>query len=212
MFNEHLTKAHAGQPTCPFCFICFSDYPSIRKHCEIKHREMNNNKKDTKGSEGRKRPCRYFQNGEGQCLPRSGVCLYDHTVIPNNERVACFHKEACTYKPYCIFVHPEGQGEDAWMFQKRKSAKICRYVENGETCLRSACNFFHPAIHPASFPSMRNVSGFQWEQNKEPPLVEEPVLVNIPKLPKRVSVIVRNSRTTEDIQEVNQSLKKMNLN
>ena len=126
----------------------------------------------------------------------------------NNKREACFYKEACKHKQFCILYFPEDQVEDAWMFQKRKSAKICRYVENGETCLISTCNFFHPAFHPASFPAMRNVSGFQWEQNKEPPLMEE--LVNIPKLPKRV--IVRMSRTKEDIQEVNQSLKKMNLN
>ena len=64
---------------CP----CVSFPVLKRKHCEINHREINNKKKDTKGSEGRKSPCRYFQNGEGQCLPRSGVSPYDHNVISN---------------------------------------------------------------------------------------------------------------------------------
>ena len=44
------------------------------------------------------KPCRYFQYGSGRCSPRSGECRYDHTVVPDNERELCFHKEACTFK------------------------------------------------------------------------------------------------------------------
>ena len=40
MFNEHLTKAHAGQPTCPFCFIAFIDYPSIRKCQDLQEKSL----------------------------------------------------------------------------------------------------------------------------------------------------------------------------
>ena len=38
-FNEHITTAHAGQPNCPFSFLGFKDYLSLRKHCENSHTE-----------------------------------------------------------------------------------------------------------------------------------------------------------------------------
>ena len=111
-FNEHMGKVHAGQPICPFCYISCDDYPSLRKHCESRHKEIRSEKVKNI-PEGRKRPCRFFRNGEGWCSPRTGTCEFDHTIIPDHERELCFHKQACTYKPYCIFNHPEGQG-DKW--------------------------------------------------------------------------------------------------
>ena len=33
-FNEHVSKVHAKQPTCPFCFKAFDSYPAVRKHFE----------------------------------------------------------------------------------------------------------------------------------------------------------------------------------
>ena len=76
-FNEHIVKAHAGQPTCPFCFFGAVDYPSLRKHIEMKHKELRNT--EQAGAEPRievnRKPCRYFKNGEGQCTPRYGKCL-----------------------------------------------------------------------------------------------------------------------------------------
>ena len=39
-FNEHMTKVHSGQPICPFCFIAFKNYSTLRKHCETVHREL----------------------------------------------------------------------------------------------------------------------------------------------------------------------------
>jgi uncharacterized C2H2 Zn-finger protein len=41
-FNEHVTKAHAGKPTCPFCYNGFEDLPSLRKYCELYHKEAGN--------------------------------------------------------------------------------------------------------------------------------------------------------------------------
>ena len=115
-FNEHVSKAHAGgQPTCPFCFIGCKDFPSLRKHCADYHKEVNSGRKISSVPEGRKRPCRFFRNGLGKCMPRSGNCMFDHTIIPDHERELCFHKHACTYKPYCIFFHPEGQEEEEWL-------------------------------------------------------------------------------------------------
>ena len=38
-FNEHVSNAHSGQPTCPFCFHGFQDLPSLRKHCDVAHKE-----------------------------------------------------------------------------------------------------------------------------------------------------------------------------
>ena len=207
-FNEHVTKAHSGQPTCPFCFVAFKDYTSVRKHCEGNHKELRNDVQRSRNIPGGwKKPCRFFNNGEGQCTPRSGSCNYDHTVIPDNEREICFHKEKCSYKPYCIFFHPEGQGRVDFMFQKRGSSKICRFEESGIRCPRSVCSFFHPSSHP----SMRNSGGFQWDQERQPPPMKEQETESIKILPKRVPVIVKRA-AKESLQDLNQSLKKMNLN
>ena len=204
-----MLKAHAGHPTCPFCYHGFKDLASVRKHCAIAHKEVKNNKNEVNSPEGWKRPCRFFRNGSGKCTPRSGSCQFDHTVVPDNERELCFHKNACTYKPYCIFFHPEGQGEDLWQTNQRKIARICRYVENGGQCNRSFCKFFHPSVNS-------DVLGFQWEQLRKPPIVEDLDMIspmkNIPLLPKRIPVIVRNKMTSkEELVDLNQGLKKMNL-
>ena len=136
-FNEHMTNVHSGLPNCPFCFLAFKDYSSLRKHCRTVHAETRNNQTErmeniqTGGRardnipEGRKniRPCRYFQNGEGKCAPKNGKC--DHSIIPFNEREVCFHNQNCQYKPFCIFYHPEGQREGDWQTNFKKT-KICR--------------------------------------------------------------------------------------
>jgi hypothetical protein len=85
VFNVHIVvKAHTGHPSCPFCLIGVLDYPALRKHCELKHKEVTTNKEQA-GAEQRhgvkQRPCIYFKNGQGHCAPRSGVCSYCHTVI-----------------------------------------------------------------------------------------------------------------------------------
>ena len=35
----------------------------------------------------RKKPCTFFNNGQGQCLPRAGVCEYDHSVVPDKKKL-----------------------------------------------------------------------------------------------------------------------------
>ena len=74
------------------------------------------------------KPCRYCNNGQGQCLPRSGSCSFDHSEIPFIER------QLCLFKPHCIFFHPECQGEEIWEQNKAKAAKICKFAERGEIC------------------------------------------------------------------------------
>ena len=69
-------------------------------------------------------------------------CNFDHTIIPENERELCFHKNACTYKPHCIFLHPEGQVTEGWQQNDRKVSRVCRLVVNGGSCSRSVCKFF----------------------------------------------------------------------
>ena len=223
-FNEHVSKVHANQPTCQFCFKAFDSYPAVRKHCESYHNEVENNVKSKQQKEGSKKPCRFFRNGTGQCSPPSGVCNYDHSIIPDSERELCYHKNACTYKPRCIFFHPEGQGKDEWEQIKRNPSKICHFSLNGGTCMRSVCYFFHPTIRndPVVHPAMRNTSGFHPESIKKPPLdnQKESVITatnitmsNIPNLPMRVSVIVRNMKKKPDIlQKLSQSLKVMKIN
>ena len=119
-FNEHMTKVHSGQPNCPFCFLPFQEYAALRKHCRAIHEESshNSNERKLKGQSGRivredlpeggrkRRPCRYFRNGEGKCTPNRGSCDFDHSIIPFSEREECFHKQKCHFKPFCIFVSP----------------------------------------------------------------------------------------------------------
>ena len=203
-----MTKAHAGQPNCPFCFVPFVNYPTLRKHCENINGEMKQRKQKEKLPEGRKGPCRNFNNGQGHCSPRFGKCLYDHSIIPDNKREVCFHKEACSYKPHCIFLHPEGQGEDIWLQNKRKTSKVCRFTENGNTCMRSYCSFFHP--------TSRNNSFFHWDQASRFPLIErEGVMTstkNIPMMPMRVPVIVKNNlMSRKQFPDLSHSMKEMSL-
>ena len=101
------------------------------------------------------KPCRYFQYGSGRCSPRSGECRYDHTVVPDNERELCFHKEACKFKPHCIYFQPEGQENSLWE-EVRKSSKICCYTVNGQTCWRSVCSYVQT--------TRGNNLGFHWER------------------------------------------------
>ena len=211
IFNEHITKAHAGQPTCPFCFVGFRDYPSIRKHCETSHIELRvqEDKKRRNVPEGRKRPCRYFRNGRGHCQPRSGTCEFDHTIISDGEREICFHKEACRYKPYCIFLHPEGQGDNGWQINRSKVSKICRFAEQGEQCMRTVCNFYHPDVRNTNL-------GFHWDQYRKPPLEESQEMMTstgkIPSMPVRIPVIVRNNLLSrKEFPDLSQKLKGMSL-
>ena len=38
-FNEHVSKVHVNQPTCPSCFKAMDSYAAARKHCEAYHTE-----------------------------------------------------------------------------------------------------------------------------------------------------------------------------
>ena len=182
-FNEHMTKIHTG-PNCPFCFLPFDGYAALRKHCTQIHSEV----KDDKPNKNRetlhlmqnksnklenwksKKPCRFYRNGEGNCIPRNGKeCEFSHSVIPFSERQECYHKQACKYKPYCIFFHPEGQKVENWQKNTRNVLKICHYNQQGLACMRSECSFYHPLV--------RNNQGFHWDQLKKPPLVTNPTLM-----------------------------------
>ena len=139
------------------------------------------------------KPCRYFQYGSGCCSPRSGECRYDHTVVPDNERELCFHKEACKFKPHCIYFHLEGQENSSWE-EVRRSSKICRYTVNGQTFWRSVCSYVHP--------TRGNNFGFHWDRFTRPPIT-----------PVRASVIVRNNfLSKKEYPDLNQSLIGMTLN
>ena len=221
-FNEHVSKVHANQPTCPFCFKAMDSYTAVRKHCETNHTEVNNQSKFKK-RDGMKKPCRFFRNGTGQCSPPSGVCDYDHSIIPDSERELCHHKRACSYKPRCIFFHPEGQENEEWK-QMRNPSKICHYSLNGGTCMRSVCNFFHPASinEEVELPAWRNTSVFHPETLKKPPLLVQrkeefrtamDSLNKIPNLSPRISVIVKNPKKQVDQMKVlSQSLHVIKLN
>ena len=91
-FNQHMTKVHSGQPNCPFCFIAFKNYPTLR-NCPQRTKEEKRGAYNS--SWGKKKPCRYYNNGQGQCLARSGSCSFDHSVILFSERQLCFQKQDC---------------------------------------------------------------------------------------------------------------------
>ena len=159
----------------------FIDYPALRQHCSVAHKEEISRRDERDLPKGWMKPCRFFRNGEGFCNPRSGSCQYDHTIIPDNEREPCFHKQKCSYKPYCIFYHPEGQDADVWQ-SSRKVAKVCHYIQNGEVCIRTHFNFFHPSV-------VTEEQDFQRDQVRKPPLVEPAMtstMESIPRLPRRI--------------------------
>ena len=212
-FNEHITTVHANQPTCPFCFMAFKGYAEVRKHCETNHSERNNLVTKTKNI--KTKPCRYFRNGEGRCIPPSGVCKFDHSVIPDSERELCLHKQACKYKPYCIFLHPEGQVVDEWQPVRKNPARICIFTANGGICSRPVCHFFHPVVQDQL--KFMNNSDFHQESLKKPPLRSQEEIItieNIPLLPKRVPVIVWNKQKQTDviIKSLSRSLKETRIN
>ena len=179
-FNEHMIKIHTG-PNCPFCFLPFNGYGELRKHCTDVHDETKtriNKVKETSENWKSKKPCRYFKNGEGNCVPRNGKeCGFNHNIIPFAERQECFHRQSCKYKPYCIFYHPEGQNVDIRQRNTQKISKVCLFSQQGLDCMKSECSYYHPTI--------RN-QGFQWEQLKKPPIIENQILTT------RVPVIVKN--------------------
>ena len=209
-----------NQPTCPFCFKAMDSYAAVRKHFEAYHTEVKYDSK-LKKKDGIKRPCRFFRNGTGQCSPPSGVCDYDHTIIPDSERELCHHKRACSYKPRCIFFHPEGQDNEESK-QMKNPLKICRSTLNGGTCMRYVCQFFHPANMNDSveLPPRRNTSGFHPESLKKPPfgahrtngiLTIEETMSKIPNLSPRVSVRNLKKQPTQ-MKDLSQSLGMMKLN
>ena len=189
-FNEHMTKQHTGQQNGANDF----NIPNPIYHNVHENR-----------TERKKMPCRFFNNGNGRCTPRTGTCNYDHRIIPNEECELCFHKETCTYKPYCIFFHPEGQDKENWEQSKRKIARVCRFAANGETCMRSVCDFYHPKTNIGSV--------FHMEQIRKPPIQTRTVpMISRNILPVRVPVIVRrNKPTNPGVDSMKMSLKEMSL-
>ena len=218
-FNEHISKVHASQPTCPFCFKAFKTYSEVRRHCENNHSESKNNG-DSRRKMAKKKPCRYYRNGEGNCSPPSGFCSFDHSIIPDNQRELCRHKQACKYKPYCIFLHPEGQLEQEWQPVRKNPARICVFSVNGGTCMKSICNFFHPTAQRSYEPIMKS-SDFHQQSVKEPPLypqsqegsVSRMSIDNLPLLPMRVPVIVRNKQSVTDsmMKSLSQNMKEAKI-
>ena len=221
-FNEHITNVHANHPTCPFCFNAFNSYAEVRKHCEQKHAEIRNTEV-SKVNKSRIKPCRFFRNGTGICSPPSGVCNFDHSIIPDNERQLCHHKEACKYKPYCIFLHPEGQPEQKWQPVRKHPARICVFTVNGGICRKVVCHFYHPtpAAMNSELESVTNNLGFQSENIKEPPLETQARIIppeiiemeSFPLLPKRVPVIVKNTQIQTEvmIKSLSQKLKETKI-
>ena len=95
-----------------------------------------------------------------------------------------------------------------WKQSLNRVAKICRFAERGEICMRSVCSFYHPAI--------RNDLGFHWEQQMKPPLAERMERMtstqNIQPVPIRIPVIVKNNlQSRKEFPELSRSLKGMSL-
>ena len=100
----------------------------------------------------------------------------------------------------------------------KNPSKVCHFTLNGGTCMRSVCNFFHPASmnDQVELPAWRNTSVFHPESLKKPPLgaqrkeeLPTPMdsLSKIPNLSPRVSVIVRNQKKKVDqMKDLSQSL------
>ena len=207
-FTKHVNKVHGNNSTCKFCYKTFKSEETLKQHSQIYHRE----------GIIKKRPCRFFRNGSRKCNPMLGKCQYDHTIVPDDALEFCRHKQACKYKPFCIFRHPDGQTENDWQKVTKNSAKICKFTVNGETCPRLMCNFLHPVGNNAPIIDLTNAySIFQAEQLKEPPLMETAkslpmmTLKEISLLSKRVPVIVRNVKISTQMTELSKCLQKTNI-
>ena len=117
--------------------------------------------------------------------------------------IPCFHKQNCRYRPFCIFFHPEGQIEGNWQTDSKRVAKICRYAQNGELCMRSECNFYHPA--------MGNIQGFHLEQLMKPPILRGTSrMTSTANVPARIPVIVLNQKKLN--KDLSQCLKGLAIN
>ena len=129
----------------------------------------------------------------------------DHSVIPFSEKELCRHTERCPYKPNCIFFHPEDEKEEQWKTSRTKVAKICRYSENGQTCMRAVCHYYHPIANI-------KMLVFHWDQLTKPPLRTMPEMMSsTQKIPPRVPVIVKNMMSKEEFPDLHQSLKGLAL-
>ena len=87
----------------------------------------------------------------------------------------------------------------------QKFLKICRFAEQGEQCMRTVCNFYHPAVRNTNL-------GFHWDQYRKPPLEESQEMMTstgkIPSMPVRIPVIVRNNLLSrKEFPELSQKLK-----
>ena len=191
-----------GQPTCPFCYIATSDYPSLRRHCENKHKEdgvggRQDKPKTNQNNLGKPKPCRFFKNGEGRCNPKSGKCSFDHSFIPFDQRELCRHRNQCIYKPYCIFYHPEDQEN-----LNKEPARICNFSRQGLNCNRNNCMFVHPT---------NSGLDFHWDQLREPPpptpsWTESSLRMMTSTWKQRVPVIVMNKRKMQVEEEKEETL------
>ena len=136
-----MERVHSGQLLCPFCFICCDDYPSLRKHCETRHKEMKK-EKEKNVSDGKKKPCRYFRNGEGVCSPRSGKCDYNHAIIPDEERELCFTNYLAPTNLTAYFITRKNK---EMMNGKETEENLERFVVmlrmEGLVCVPSALSF-----------------------------------------------------------------------
>ena len=92
------------------------------------------------------------------------------------------------FKHHCIFFHPEGQGEKIWEQNKAKAAKICHFAERGEICPRSLCRFYHPITKTSLFFSLGAAKQASIEREERWISAKD-----YPKLPQRVSLIVKNN-------------------
>ena len=89
---------------------CAPHYWSLKMYCKSLHREKKPETKSPLNAGLKKRPCRFFKNGEEECMPPSGHCNFDQTVVPDAEREHCFHKlTSLCRQAKLYFLRPKGQ-------------------------------------------------------------------------------------------------------
>ena len=132
ILEQHVKQAHSHQPTCPFCYIGYSNHIALRKHIDSMHKEKTlqiyrSGEQDNNGalqsfssSNGqfsspvqssstlaRKRgPCAFFLQPRG--CKKGSDCDFSHEETRISKvRKLCRNGPECSWKPGCKFIHLE---------------------------------------------------------------------------------------------------------
>ena len=118
IFDQQIKQVHSNLPTCPFCYIGFTNHIFLRKHIDQYHQEktlqrVQRNNNVVQGSQNRleskKGPCAFFPQPQG--CRKGSECDFSHEQNSDGAvlkvRKLCRNGFRCSWKPSCKFIHLE---------------------------------------------------------------------------------------------------------